>query len=102
MEYFWIRVIDQIKAHKISREKFAEYLGVPRSTFYYWLKSGIPPDVITAYKIATALGVSIEYLIAGEDKKSEKLRMEQTETRKTTEVQVKKLVEELQKEVVKF
>ena len=102
IEKFWGRVKDEVKAHKISQEKFAEYLGVPRSTFNRWQKYNMAPDVFTAYNIATALGVSLEYLITGEDRKSERLRMEQTEARKITEAQVKKLVEKLNEEVLKF
>ena len=102
MQKFWSRVRNQIRAHKISQEKFAQYIGVPRSTFFRWQKELISPDVATVYTIATALGVSMEYLLTGEDKKSERIRMEQTEARKTTEAQVRKLVVELQDEVLKF
>ena len=101
-ENFWKRVIAQIKAHKITQEKFAEYLNIPRSTFYDWLRFNTAPDVFTAYNMATVLGVSLEYLICGEDKRNEKIRMEQTETRKTTESRVKILVEKLQEEIQKF
>jgi len=101
-ENFWRRVKEQIKAHRITQDKFAEYINIPRSTFYDWLRFNIAPDIFTAYSIATALGVSLEYLITGDDKTSEKLRMEQTGTRKITEAQVKMLVGKLQEEVVKF
>ena len=60
------------------------------------------PDIFTAYNISNALGTSLEYLITGEDRKNEKLRMEQTEIRKTTEAEVKKLVGRLQEEIMKF
>ena len=102
VEKFWHRVRKQIKAHKISVVKFTEYIRVPRSTFYNWIRLDIIPDVITAYNIATALGVSLEYLITGEGRKAEKLRMEELEIRKNTEAQVKKLVFNLQNEVLKF
>ena len=101
-EKLWKRVKLQIKSHKISQEKFAGYISIPRSTFYRWLRFNIAPDVFTAYNIASALGVSLEYLLTGTDKKSEQERMKQTEERKITEAQVKKLVGKLQDEVVKF
>lgn len=101
-EKFWTRVRSMIRAHRTSQGKFAEYIGIPRSTFFRWMKNDIIPDVFTAYNIATALGTSMEYLVAGEDRKSEKQRAEQTNARKTTEAQVKTLVEKLQEEVVKF
>ena len=102
MERFWKRVRAEIKAHKMTQKKFAEYICVPRSTFYSWQKFCIIPDVVTAYNIATALGVSLEFLVTGESGRSERLRMEQTETRKSTEDEVKKLVIKLQEEVVNF
>jgi len=102
LDNFWKRIKEEMKAHKITQEKFAEYLSIPRSTFFRWQKLNVIPDMATAYNMATALGVSVEYLITGINGKSEQLRMEQTEARKTTEAQVKKLVEKLQEEVLKF
>jgi len=101
-EQLWKRVKLQVKSHKITLEKFASYIEIPRSTFFGWMRLKVAPDVFTAYDIATALGVSIEYLITGEDRKSELLRMEQTMIRKTTEAEVKKLIGKLQEEAVKF
>ena len=91
-----------IKAHKIDRKKFLEYVGVPRSTYYSWLRNNRSMEVFTAYRIATALGVSLEYLVAGIDGKSEEERMRQTEIRKTAEAEMKKLVEKMQEEVEKL
>ena len=96
---FWKRVKDLLKAHKISLAKFAEYVNIPESTFYSWLHFSRSPEVITAYNIANALGVSVEYLITGEDRKSEKIRMQQTEARKTATVKIKKLLGEIQEEM---
>ena len=102
MDYFWKRVKDQIKAHKITEEKFAQYLGIPRSTFFRWLKYNVSPEAGTAYAIATALGVSVEYLVTGQDGKSEAERMKQIEERKNTENQVKIMASKLLDEVAKF
>ena len=101
-ENFWKRVKDQAKAHKISLEKFAEYINVPKSTFFRWKKNNLVPDVVTSYNIATALGVSLEYLLTGKKQKGEEERMAQIKARKNTEARVKKLVEKLQEEVLKF
>ena len=101
-EKFWNRVKAQMKAHKITQVKFAEYIDVPRSTFLRWLKFNISPDVETAYNIATALGVSLEYLVTGENKKAEKIRMEQTEARKSAEIELKKLAGKFQEELLKL
>jgi len=62
----------------------------------------IIPDLGTAYNMATALGVSLEYLVTGQDRKGEEDRMKQVAERKNTETQVKKLVMQLNDEVVKF
>ena len=101
-ENFWRRVKNQIKAHKISQVKFLEYINIPKSTFCRWVKYNMAPDVFTAYDISTALGTTLDYLITGEDRKSEKIRMEQTESRKSTEAEIKKLVGLLQNEIMNF
>ena len=98
----WERVKKEIKAHKITLTQFSQYLGIPKSTFFYWLRNKTIPDLFTAYDIAIALGVSLEFLASGENWKSEKLRMEQTKTRKSAEAEVKKLVDKLQSELKKF
>ena len=102
MANFWDRVKILIKAHKITQEKFAEYLNIPKSTFYSWLKYNITPEVVTAYNIATILGVSVEYLVTGTDGRNVKQRMMQTEERKTTEGQIRSLVGKLREEVERF
>ena len=99
---FWKRVCDEIKAHKMSRKKFAEYVNVPYSTFKSWLYYQRSVEVGTAYAIATALGVSLEYLITGTDGKSEKLRMKQIEDRKTAGAAMKELIGKMQQEMVKL
>jgi len=102
IENFWERVRDQIKAHKINLRIFAEYIGIPVSTLYGWIHHNRSVEVITAYNIATALGVSLEYLLTGADGKSTEERMKQTEIRKNTEARMKKLVGKLHEEVGKL
>jgi len=100
--HLWKRVKSQVRAHRVSLKNFAEYIDVPRSTFFRWMQVGIVPDVYTAYNISTALGVSIEYLIIGKDRKSEEIRMKQTEARKSSEARVRKLAGKLNEEVGKL
>jgi transcriptional regulator with XRE-family HTH domain len=104
MDYnaYWNRVRKLIKAHNISVEEFAKYIHIPRSTFYAWLRHERSPEIGSVYNIATALGVSVEFLVTGEDEKSAAMRMEQTKTRKTAAVKIKKLVGELQNEMGKI
>ena len=90
---------EHIKAHKISVEKFALYIDVPRSTLYRWMKDGLSVDVWTVYNIATALGVSLEYLITGKDGHDAEQRMQQIEDYKTRESNVRKLLGKMQEEM---
>ena len=62
---FWKRVNDEIKIRKLSRKSFAESVNIPYNTFKSWLHYERSVEVGTAYDIAKALGVSIEYLITG-------------------------------------
>ena len=39
VQLLWGRVENLIKAHRIDRKKFLEYVGIPRSTYYSWLKN---------------------------------------------------------------
>ena len=102
IDAYWKRVFKLMKTHKISAEKFAEYIKIPRSTFYSWKRCKRSPEVGTAYNMATALGVSVEYLVTGENGKSVYVQMEQTETRKSAVSNVKKLASELQGEIGKL
>jgi len=64
---FWKRVNEEINARKLSRKKFAESLNIPYNTFKSWLYYDRSVEVGTAYVIAKALGVSLEYLITGHE-----------------------------------
>lgn len=59
----------------ISCKKAAEEIGLSNSITTKWKKTGATPDSKTLTKVAAYFGVSIEYLLAGEetqDKKAEK------------------------------
>jgi len=99
---FWKRIRAQLKAQKISQKQFAEYIAVPYSTFNSWLYYGRSIEVGTAYSIATALGVSMEYLVTGTEGKNEEKRMKQIAMRKNAGAELKKLIGKLQEEVVKL
>jgi len=64
---FWKRVNDEIKARKLTRKKFAESVDIPYNTFKSWLYYERSVEVGTAYDIAKALEVSLEYLVTGHD-----------------------------------
>ena len=99
---FWERVKLQLKAHKISLKKFAEYIGIPYGTFRSWLYYKRSVEVETAYNIATALGVSMEYLVTGIEGKSAEERARQVEVWKNAGAEMRKLVGKMQEEVGKL
>jgi len=97
---YWDRVNVLIKAHKISKENFADFIDIPRSTFYAWKRYRRAPELGIAYNIATALGVSVEYLVTGNGGENGQIPIEETEQRKIFLEKVKHLTQELQNEVV--
>ncbi|MCL2833221.1 MAG: helix-turn-helix domain-containing protein [Treponema sp.] len=99
---FWERVNKQLRAHKISRKKFAEFIDVPYSTFNSWLRNGRSLEVYTAYNIAAALGVNLEFLLTGIDGKNARERLKQIEERKTVKISMEKLIGKMRKELVKL
>ena len=96
---FWNRVKAQIRVHKLSQAQFAKHIGIPPATFYGWIHHRRIPDILTAIIIAASLGVSLEYLVLGEDAKVMKIRAKQVEERKIATARIKKLNNEIQKEI---
>lgn len=94
-ESFWTRAQRLIKAHKISQAKFAEYLSLPLPTFSGWIYHNRMPDAATACCIAEALGVTVEYLVRGNDDINAEDRMQRTEERKSAAVQIQKLAQQI-------
>lgn len=91
-----------MKAHKITLKQFAEYINIPYSTFKSWIYCPRSPEIGTAYDIATALGVSIEYLVTGAEGKSAEERARQVEVWKSAESEIKKLVAKMQEEMARL
>jgi len=79
---FWIRVRELIKTHNMNQEQFAAYIKVPVSTFQGWIYYKRIPDAITAFEMATALGVSVEYLVSGKDMDNTEIRLKELTARK--------------------
>ena len=55
---------------KISQQKFAEHLGVSRSTVSMWEIGSSQPDNDTLIKIADFFGVTTDYLLGTKEKPS--------------------------------
>ncbi|MCQ2081685.1 MAG: helix-turn-helix domain-containing protein [Lachnospiraceae bacterium] len=66
-EEFWNRVKDLIKKSNLTQKEFSKNLGFPDRTIETWINRNTSPDVFTAQKIAIHLGVSIDYLLTGEE-----------------------------------
>ena len=94
---FWERAKKLIRAHKISQEKFAAYIGISFGTLKNWLCYGIIPDAETTYNIAVALGVSMEYLIKGTDGAANEQRKREALTRKIAAADIKNMALEIEK-----
>jgi transcriptional regulator with XRE-family HTH domain len=65
MEEFWARVNWLIRKANITQEVLAETIGVSKNTLYSWIANNTLPRADAAYRIASAFGVSVEYLITG-------------------------------------
>ena len=64
---FWKRTNKLIKDKNSKQENIAQECDIPYQTFRSWVTRQTFPDALQAYKIAQALGVSVEYLVTGED-----------------------------------
>lgn len=62
---FWKNVKLQIKEKNTKQQAIAEQTGISLSTLRGWVSLDRLPDVVSAYKIAQALGVTVEYLVTG-------------------------------------
>ncbi len=55
---------------KFTQEQVAEVLGVSRQTISNWENGKSYPDIISVIKMSECYGVSLDYLLKGEDKMS--------------------------------
>ena len=62
---FWIRVKDLIKEKNTTQDKIALQINERADNFSRWIQKDRLPDAEQTYKIANALGVSVEYLVTG-------------------------------------
>jgi len=95
---FWNRLRFLLKTHKISQQKFAEYINIPVGTFWSWIYRDLLPDAKTACAMAESLGVTVEYLVRGTDDVNVKERMYRTMERKSATIEIKKLAFKIGKE----
>ena len=73
------RISALMKEQKIQDQQMIEYLGLPRGAFSNWKRGFGQSYYEHIDKIADKLGVSIDYLIRGEDIKTDSLNHQETE-----------------------
>lgn len=62
------RISDLVAALEISQTELGKRVGVTGSTVSKWLSDNREPSVTNAPAIAEALGVSVEFLLTGEER----------------------------------
>jgi transcriptional regulator with XRE-family HTH domain len=62
---FWGRVKREVDRQNTSFEWLYGKTGIAKGTFASWKSRGIMPRADEAYRIAEALGVTLEYLLTG-------------------------------------
>lgn len=85
---FWNNVKTLIKNQRTTQEKLCKSCGISLSTFVSWIHNSRLPDVENAYKIASALNTSVEYLVTGRESDAYRLKY------KTLVESLRKLAEE--------
>ncbi len=81
MSDFWKRVDEEIEYKGINRAFLAKKCDFSVTNIGQGIKLGSTPSAETAVKIAAVLGVSVEYLVTGEEKSKEKIEIEQNQLR---------------------
>jgi transcriptional regulator with XRE-family HTH domain len=64
---FWKIVKKEVERQKTSFEWLYLKTGIAKGTFSSWKSRNLMPRADAAFKIAGALGVSVEYLLTGVD-----------------------------------
>ena len=98
---FWGRAKPLIKAHKMTQKQFAEYLGVPVTTLYGWIKYNRIPDTGTAYDMAVVLGVTLNYLLGGREAEIADWRIKELAARDAA-ARILELAAQIQEETAKL
>jgi transcriptional regulator with XRE-family HTH domain len=65
---FWKIVKREVERQKTSFEWLYRKAGIPKGTFSSWKSRNLMPRADAAFRIAGALGVSVEYLLTGADR----------------------------------
>ena len=71
MSSFWLRVDEELEYLGKNRTYLAEKCDFSLSNFNLGIKRNSTPSADTAVKIASVLGVSVEYLVTGKDENTQ-------------------------------
>ena len=96
---FWKRVKNLIKAHNVSQEKFAAHLGMPLSTLKGWIFHNRIPDVESAFVMAAALGVTVDYLVYGKENDTVEEEKKRRSTVKEAAVRLQALQDQMREDM---
>lgn len=69
MDIFWSVALPLMKARGIKQKNIVDLTGRSSGRVCEWIKDGVIPRADDALKIADLLGVSVRYLLTGEDDK---------------------------------
>ena len=72
MSDFWKRVDEELDYKGMNRKALSKEVGFSVGNVGKGIQLGSSPSADTAVKIAQVLGVSVEYLVNGTDKSTEK------------------------------
>ena len=72
MSEFWKRVDEELEYNGMNRKTLSREVGFSLGNVGKGIKLGSSPSADTAVKIASVLGVSVEYLVTGENKSPNK------------------------------
>ena len=67
MLQFWRNVKEELEYNLITQKELASAIGISYNTLQSWITKDRLPDAEQAYKIATELKTSIEYLVTGKN-----------------------------------
>ena len=67
MSFFWNKVLSLMNEQGLRKLDVIKRLNIPGSTFHTWVKRDCLPQVDDALHLADLLGVSVRYLVTGQD-----------------------------------
>ena len=69
---FWERVKFLIKQNRTTQKNAAAACTVSLRTFQNWMYKNLYPTIVDGYHLARFLGVSVDYLVTGHERKTQK------------------------------